>query len=253
MRESAISGRLPDAAAAVLWHDLECGSYSADLGIWEELADAAGGEVLDLGCGTGRVSLHLGRHGHRATGLDADPVLSAEMARRAAGAGLPVVAEVGDAREFDLGRRFALVLAPMQLIQLFERSDRRRDCLACARRHLEPGALLAVAILAEDGGAEGTEDGPPVPDVRELDGFLYSSLPVAALGNGVRIVIRRLRQTVTPNGALRDEINEVELADLTAETLESEAGTAGLRAVARRRIAPTTDHVGSTVILLEAR
>ena len=44
---------------AIAWHDAECGSYRADLPLWRELADEAGGPVLDLGCGSGRVALDL--------------------------------------------------------------------------------------------------------------------------------------------------------------------------------------------------
>ncbi len=44
-------------AERAIWHDAECGAYAADLALWEELAAAAGGPVLDLGCGTGRVAL----------------------------------------------------------------------------------------------------------------------------------------------------------------------------------------------------
>ena len=152
---------------AVLWHDVECASYSADLGLWERLAASCGGEVLDLGCGTGRVALHLARRGHTVTGIDSDPALVAELNRRAGDAALPAHAEVGDVRDFDLGRRFGLVLAPMQLLQLLADGAERRSCLTCADRHLAPGGLLAAAILAPDGGVEGDEDGPPVPDVRE--------------------------------------------------------------------------------------
>lgn len=250
MRGAGVGDQRSAAHAAVVWQDVECGGYSADLPLWEELA-GGGGEVLDLGCGTGRVALHLARRGHPVVGVDTDPGLVAELGRRARSAGLPASAEVGDARDFGLGRRFGLVLAPMQLLQLFDDAGQRRRCLACAARHLEPGCLLAVAVLAEDGGTEGTEEGDPIPDLREAGGWVYSSLPVAALTDGNRILIRRLRQTVSPEGLLGEEENEVLLADLPAGTLEAEAESVGLIAAGRRLIEPTEDHVGSTVVLLE--
>ena len=95
---------------AVVWHDLECGSYRADLPLWRELAEAAGGPVLDVGAGTGRVALDLARRGHDVTALDLDPGLLAQLAVR--GEGLPVRTAQADARDFDLGRRFALILVP---------------------------------------------------------------------------------------------------------------------------------------------
>ena len=47
--------------AKVMWHDVECGSYVADLPLWRRLAAEAGGPVLDVGAGTGRVALDLAR------------------------------------------------------------------------------------------------------------------------------------------------------------------------------------------------
>ena len=49
---------------AVIWHDVECGGYRADLPYWVALARAHGGPVLDIGAGTGRVALALARDGH---------------------------------------------------------------------------------------------------------------------------------------------------------------------------------------------
>ena len=69
------------AVSAIVWHDIECGAYTADLPLWEELAAAAPGPVLDVGAGTGRVALHLARAGFAVTALDVDAVLLAELER----------------------------------------------------------------------------------------------------------------------------------------------------------------------------
>jgi len=54
----------------VIWHDVECGAYAADLPLWRDLAISHAGPVLDVGAGTGRVSLHLAGQGHRVVALD---------------------------------------------------------------------------------------------------------------------------------------------------------------------------------------
>ncbi len=253
---SAGAGPLRRAAPAeeeILWHDLECGAYSADLGLWERHAASTRGEILDLGCGTGRVALHLARRGHRVSGIDFNPILVAELHRRAADADLTVEARTADVRDFDLERQFELVLAPMQLLQLLRDGDQRRGCLACVARHLLPGGRLAAAILAPGGGVEAGEEAPPIPDLREEAGWVYSSLPVAVSLDGERILIRRLRQTVSPSGALSEHENEVWLADLAAGALEAEAAAIGLAPAGRQAIGPTEDHVGSTVVVMERR
>lgn len=246
-----------------IWHDVECGAYEADLPLWEELADASGGPVLDLGCGTGRVALHLARRGHRVLGLDADANLVAALAERVGA--LPAEAEVGDARDFDIGVEFGTVLAPMQLLQLFANAEERISCLRAAAGHLRPGGLAVVAIVEELPIADHptpssrfsaytatkSELTSPLPDAREVDGWVYSSLPLETVVDEGAIVVRRLRQTVDPAGELSEEVDEVRLQMVDAATVESEARQARLRPAGRRTIDPTDAHVGSTVILLE--
>ena len=67
------------SGSSVTWHDVEHGSYDADLPLWRQLADATGGPVLDLGAGTGRVSVDLAAQGHDVVALDSDPELLAEL------------------------------------------------------------------------------------------------------------------------------------------------------------------------------
>ncbi|HSS33736.1 MAG TPA: class I SAM-dependent methyltransferase [Solirubrobacterales bacterium] len=236
-----------DVSTATIWHDVECGAYSADLPLWEELAGDADGPILDLGCGTGRVALHLARRGHQVLGLDIDPELIATLKARAEG--LPLETVLADARDFRLDREVALALAPMQTLQLLDDAEDRTACLRCVANRLLPGGRFAAAILEEM--PEPDDSPPPLPDVREVDGWVYSSLAVeAAVGNG-EILIRRRRQTVSPTGELSEEPNEVRITTFPAEQLEAEAAEVGLLAQSRRPIPPTDIHVGSTVVVLE--
>lgn len=239
-------------ATAVIWHDIECGGYEADLALWRETVDGAEGPLLDLGCGTGRVAFDLARAGHELYGLDLDPELVAAFNHRAAAAGLSATATVGDARDFSLGPEFAIVLAPMQLIQLLATPAERVACMGCARRHLRPGGTMAIAIV--DGFPDELieEAPPPLPDTREIDGWVYSSLPLDATLDAGAIVVRRLRQTVSPQGGLSDELDEIPLRLLSAETVEAEALEAGFALAGRLQVSPTDAHVGSVVVLLEA-
>ena len=238
------------ASEAVIWHELECGAYTADVTLWEELAETSPGPILDLGCGSGRVALHLARRGREVTGVDVERILAAELDRRATDAGVPARAVVGDAREIRLAERFGLILAPMQLVQMLPDAAGRRAMLETIARHLALGGRAALALVDPD-VAEGDSE-PPLPDVRELDGWIYSSLPVAILDGGERITVRRLRQTVSPEGRLTDEVDEVVICAISAEELLAEARDAGLRAAGLRTVPATEDHVGSTVVILEA-
>jgi SAM-dependent methyltransferase len=232
--------------SSVIWHDAECGGYAADLALWEELAAQAEG-TLDVGCGTGRVALHLGRRGHRVVGLDLSADFAAVVNERVGS--LPVEVVVGDARDFALSERFGVVLAPMQLLQLFADAEERVRCLRCVAAHLAAGGVAAFAIV--ESMPEPVDAPPPLPDTREVEGWVYSSLPIEAATEPGRIRVRRLRQTVSPAGVLREEVDETILQALDAETLEREAGEADLVPVERRPIPATEAHIGSTVVLFE--
>ncbi len=235
-----------DRDASVVWHEAECGGYAADLALWEELADECAGRILDLGCGTGRVTRHLARREHRVVGVDASAALIAELDGSADAPTIETV--VADVRDFELGSAFELAIAPMQLIQLLDSADERLACLRSVERHLGDGGVAAFAIV--EAVPAPTDAPPPLPDAREVDGWVYSSLPIeAASGNGA-IRVRRLRQTVSPGGELSEAVDEVVLRELDAATLEAEAAEVGLRVAGRRSIPATDAHVGSTVVLL---
>lgn len=239
----------PPLEDPVVWDDVEGGAYEADLPLWEDLSYLAAGPVLELGCGAGRVALHLARRGRRVTGVDSDANLVAELRRRAADEDLPVRALHADATRLSLEERFALILAPMQLIQILPGASGRFRCLRAAAGHLQAGGMLALAIV--EGAETGVPPSPAVPDVREQEGWVYSSLPLGIIREGDWLLIERLRQTVSPDGHLDEERSTVRLQALSAAALEGEARAAGLRPAGRRRIEASSTHIGSTVVLLE--
>lgn len=234
----------------VIWNDVECGGYEADLSLWEELALEHSGPILELGCGSGRVTLKLAEKTEELVlGVDHDPDLVAAVWTRAHGhAG---DAEIGDVRAFEFACEFRLALAPMQLIQLLPARADRTCCLACVADHLLPGGVAAFAILEEEPEVDFDEASPPLPDVRQVGEWIYSSLPLPPHRDGDSIVIRRLRQIVSPGGDLREDLSEIYLQKLSAATLEEEAAGLGFQPLGRRSIPASSDHVGSTVVLLE--
>lgn len=243
---------IDSASDAAIWDEVEHGSYGADLELWEELA-AANGPVLDLGCGTGRVALALVRLGRDVWALDREPELTRALSERAEAEGLTVRTVDADARSFVLDIEFGLVLAPMQLVQILGGPGERSSMLEAVRAHLAPDGLFAAALLdtPEDRPEtwDATED-VPLPDVRERDGWVFSSLPLSVLADESGFTVERLRQTVSPSGALTDERHVVHLDALDPDRFESEARNAGLEPVDRSAIAQTDDHVGSTVVIL---
>lgn len=237
---------------AVAWHDVECAAYGADLPLWRELADAAGGRLLDLGCGTGRVALDLASRGHDVTGVDADPDLVQELSARARVRGLRVRAHALDLRSLALPGRFRLAIAPMQVIQLMGGERGRRAALDSLRPLLAGGGRAALALADPFDGDPADQVLPPLPDVREEDGWVLSSRPVAVREDGEALAIDRLREAVSPDGTLASSVATIRLDRVSAEDLEAEAAAAGYRPLAARRVPETDGYVGSTVVILEA-
>lgn len=234
--------------SAVVWHDVECGAYRADLGLWLALAAEHGAPVLDVGAGTGRVTLELARAGHDVTALDRDDRLLAELANRAAG--LPVSTVVADARRFDLGRRFPLIVVPMQTIQLLGGAPARRRFLRCARAHLDRGGILAIALTEDFDLYPPGPDAPELePDVLRLSDAVYSSRPIAVRDDGDAVVLERRRELITDGRRLISE-DIVRLDRVSAGQLEREAGRCRLARVRHVLVPATPDHVGSVVVML---
>jgi SAM-dependent methyltransferase len=233
----------------VIWHDVECGGYAADLPVWRDLAAHAGGPILDLGAGTGRVTLDLAAAGHDVTALDADPVLLDALAERARSRGLGVRCIAADARALDSAGRFSLVLAPMQLMQLMGGPPGRAALLKGVAACLTSGGAFAAAISDLDEAIPAEDAPPPLPDVGERGGWIYSSLPLDVRPEPNGVAVEWLRQVVSPAGQLTEKHHTELLESLTPAELEREAAAIGMRPEARLEIGHTEAYIGSTVIV----
>ena len=253
LTRSARAGSSRVHAAEVIWHDVECGAYTADLQVWRDLAARAGGPVLELGAGTGRVALDLAARGHPVTALDVEGALVEELAARAGAAGRAVDTVQVDARRLDFDGAFALVIAPMQFLQVVGGPSGRAAVLRGVARALMPGGLFAAALAALGDAVAADDADPPLPDVAERDGWVYSSLPLDVRPEPGGVAVERLRQVVSPAGRLTEEHHTQRLDSLSPAGLEREAAAARLRPDTRHQIPPTPDHVGSEVVVLERR
>ena len=132
-----------------------CSTSAPAPGAWRSTSPAAGHEV---------VALDRRRR----------PARRAARARRPGCRSRPSRA---DARDFDLGeRRFALILVPMQTVQLLGGPDGRAAFLRRARARLAPGGLARDRDRRRARDASTRSDClPPIPDIREIDGIVYAS------------------------------------------------------------------------------
>lgn len=137
-----------DQIAAVYATDMGQSMPFDDIGWYRQLAQAAGGPVLELGCGSGRILLPLLATGVDIVGVDRSlPML--QQLRRDAGTLLPQVAQM-DLNALALRGRFALILAPYSLITYLT-TDAAVDQLLRTLRPLlgERGQLVLDAFIPQ--------------------------------------------------------------------------------------------------------
>jgi len=125
-----------------------------DVSFYREAAREFGDPVLELGCGTGRITMALAEAGKRITGLDlSERMLERAVKKRAA---LRVEARErlhlvqGNMAGFDLGEKFRLVIIPFRPFQHLLEVHEQMNCLECARKHLAPGGRLILDVFQTD-------------------------------------------------------------------------------------------------------
>src|SRR5262249_46535019 len=115
---------------------------AGDIEFYLAHAREAGGPILDLGGGTGRVAWPLAEAGFEVTSLDSSASMLARSEAKRELASLEARSRVelvhGDVRDFALPRQFGLVIAPGRTFQLVLTPDDQRATLATIRRHLRP-------------------------------------------------------------------------------------------------------------------
>ncbi len=143
-------------------------SVVEDIPFYVEEGLAAGGTVVELGVGTGRIAIPLARAGVRVIGVDDSPAMLARCREEAEAAGVSEQLELqaGDLRRPLVSERARLVICPFRAYLHLLTEDERRDALAAALALLEPGGRLVFDVFA-----------PDADDIAETDGLWLEREP----------------------------------------------------------------------------
>ena len=128
-------------------------------------ARRVGGPVLELACGTGRLTIPVAADGHEVIGLDASPAMLRRARQKAESwtsglrathaeadvpDGLDLTFVEGDMRSFNLGRQFPLVIVSCNSLAHLITNDELKACFSTVLSHLAPGGLFAFDIVNPD-------------------------------------------------------------------------------------------------------
>lgn len=129
----------------------------ADVPFYVDEAKRAGGPVLELACGTGRVTIPIAQSGVEIVGLDQSASMLAYARSKAADAGVNITWVEADCRQFELSRKFALIFMAFNSMQHLHDHESLAALFGNVRKHLAEGGRFifdvfnpSIAILNRD-------------------------------------------------------------------------------------------------------
>jgi SAM-dependent methyltransferase len=214
------------AAALARLYDLDLSEDPGDLDLLLALAARAGGPVLELGVGSGRLAVPLAEDGHEVTGVDLDPAMLARARDAADAAGKAVSRRVrlveGDARTVRLldAGDYRLAAIPLNSIFLMGTRADQQAAVATLAAHLGRGGLAMVDAWL-----------PDAEDLARYDGRLVLEWVREDPGSG---------RTVTKTGSAIYEPTtaSVRLTTIFEEGLPGEAPVRWVRVDRLRLVTP---------------
>jgi len=122
-----------------------------DIDFYIQYANELNGNVLEVGCGTGRITIPLARAGHQVCGVDiSQPMLDilAEKLKKESKATVENLEVIpGDMRNFNFNEKFKLIFIPFRTFQNLVTDEEQKNCLQCCHQHLEDDGLIIVNVF----------------------------------------------------------------------------------------------------------
>ena len=131
------------------YYDLIYQDRDDDIELWFDLSEDFSGDTLEIGCGTGRVSLSLLQAGKRLSGVDISELALSIVKEKAEAAGVAANAKFyqADMRTFDLSQKdFSFAFIPINTFMHNLTISDQQLTLKTVAAHLKPEGVLAVDL-----------------------------------------------------------------------------------------------------------
>lgn len=159
--DSLMKDDFPNLYSDAQRYDLVMGAYASQhqLNFYSHQIACYGEPVLELACGSGRLTIPLAKEGINITGLDFSGDMLNLAKLKASSAEVSIRFLQGDMRSFDLGEKFNFIVVPAQSLSHLRTRKEIEDCLSCVQHHLAGGGRLlielfnpSVSMLARESG-----------------------------------------------------------------------------------------------------
>jgi SAM-dependent methyltransferase len=124
--------------------------FPQDVPFYLGLIPSANSTMLELGCGTGRITTVLARHCGFIEGIDISSAMIELCRTKLAKLGIPqykVRVSVGDISDFSFPGKFDLIIAPFRVLQNLESDSEVDGLLECIQNHLAPGGTCILNVF----------------------------------------------------------------------------------------------------------
>ena len=125
-------------------------TFTSDIPFYLELAKQANGPILELCCGTGRITMEIAKNGLDITGLDFTKSMLDGAKKKSKDNNFTIPFELGDMRDFTLNKKYNLVFIPFNSIQnTYSRID-YENIFKCVKKHLNENGIFALDVFNPD-------------------------------------------------------------------------------------------------------
>jgi SAM-dependent methyltransferase len=256
---------LPNTAESDLYEGFYAGFYDSftraenwDVPRYEREARAAGGRMLELACGSGRIAVPLARSGVEVVGLELGADMLKVLAKRLEPEPAEVRARVvpvqGDMTDFDLGERFGLIVLGATSICLLHTPEARERMFAAVARHLRPDGRFLFDFTVTTPEILRLQDAELVTVPAVSERFKRFTMIGRRWDQDANVqIVNFYSEIVAHDGATRRFLSSTEKAVLDRDELVGELERAGLALESEETVLPADGPAGDRIDLLSCR